>query len=628
MINSALPSSPPQRSRARSRHRSGWPGYAATGTWLRRAARALELRSVGLAHEQFSPQEGLRAGLAIALPLAAALLAGQRWLAWAVFAAFWTCLCDAPAPHAQRRRQLSAFVVAGTAVTLIGSWSASWSAHAALISAPVLVWLTVSVASTLPFGALLGTLLAVVAVVATGFPQTLALAARQAGGFLLGAAWAYALINMLWRIDERIPLRQAARATLTRMLDMAHALPATSPASHERHHRHPHGEHRRAVRMALERWHRLLQRHAQTSPASVVAHHHCLQACEDLFAALIALEHAALTQAISPRQQRRLASLARLVLRHGQRRLWSHPVPPAAPERGATRSTGRAVHYEDALCRGIQRALTRARAVLQDGVAIDASTNAASTPDGAPGSILPSAMRSGLRQASGVAAVFYMAQLCHLGYPYWATMAVVVVLQNPPGLTWSRCLERMAGSVLGGILAGTLLHVVGSSGSTAILPLLAVILGGLAIALRLVNYTVFVVFLTMLFIVVTEMLQHGSAIAWTRVVDNLIGSGVALLAALTLWPEFGATLRERIAMGLRANRAYRAAVAAQLPAATIGQLQRQAGLASVDAEIALHELGGLRRRWSGLSERDMRTLRALRHLAGTAALDWHRRARD
>jgi hypothetical protein len=146
-------------------HRSSLPhrhGRLASqlAAFTRRAARRLELRSFPLLQEQFSAEEGWRACLAIALPLAAAMISGQNWLAWAVFAAFWTCLCDAPGPHTQRRRLLAGFAVAGTAVAFIGSWSASWSSHAALLTAPVMVLLSVTLTGAIQSAALLGTLLA------------------------------------------------------------------------------------------------------------------------------------------------------------------------------------------------------------------------------------------------------------------------------------------------------------------------------------------------------------------------------------------------------------------------------------------------------------------------------------
>ena len=84
-------------------------------------------------------------------------------------------------------------------------------------------------------------------------------------------------------------------------------------------------------------------------------------------------------------------------------------------------------------------------------------------------------------------------------------------------------------------------------------------------SLRSVNYTVFVAFLTMLFILVTELLQPGAGIASARMLDNVIGSIAALLAVLLLWPDFGASPTERIRSGIAANHAYVAAVEAARP---------------------------------------------------------------
>lgn len=592
--------------------------------FTRRAARRLELRSFPLLQEQFSATEGWRACLAIALPLAAAMISGQHWLAWAVFAAFWTCLCDGPGPHAQRRRLLGGFALAGTAVAFIGAWSASWSSHAALLAAPLMVLLSVTLTGAIQSAALLGTLLAVVAVVAAGFPHGPALAALQAGSFLIGALWAWLLINVFWCIDDHAALRQATQAALLRMLDMSSDLLAAREGQHREQHWHSeHGEHRRAVRLALERLRAMLALHEQAATGSTREDSRLLEAGEMIFSALIALEHAAIQQLATPGQRRAVARVARIVV------LYAHQCLAQAP------ATARVLHLErlrqptDPLMRGCLSALMQALALLRSDSAwaryqaehgSDAPASAAPATNWRAG--LGKCLHQGARQAAGVGAVFYAAQVFQLGYPYWATMAVVVVLQGAARQTWTRCLERILGSLLGGALALSLLHVTGSVGW--VLPLVAILLAGLAIALRLVNYTVFVVFLTMLFICVTEMLQPGVGIASTRALDNLIGSAVALLAALALWPDLGASPRERIAVGLQANRDYLDAVVARQPQSTIRRLRRQAGLASIDAETALHDLGGLRRHRERLSYSEMARLREVRELAGQASVAWHR----
>ena len=121
----------------------GWVSRRTAPTTVRLAARWLELRSIGLAPEHFSLAEGCRAALAVGVPLAIAVSFGRAALGWAVFAAFWTCLCDAPGPDRLRRRLLLLFVVCGTLVTLAGAWGASAGAMAGMIIGPALVFLSI-----------------------------------------------------------------------------------------------------------------------------------------------------------------------------------------------------------------------------------------------------------------------------------------------------------------------------------------------------------------------------------------------------------------------------------------------------------------------------------------------------
>jgi hypothetical protein len=62
------------------------------------------------------------------------------------------------------------------------------------------------------------------------------------------------LIHGLWRIDPHAPLDLATRAVVARLTDMAADLEAIGEGQHRDVQWHgAHGEHRRAVRLALER---------------------------------------------------------------------------------------------------------------------------------------------------------------------------------------------------------------------------------------------------------------------------------------------------------------------------------------------------------------------------------------
>lgn len=59
----------------------------------------------------------------------------------------------------------------------------------------------------------------------------------------------------------------------------------------------------------------------------------------------------------------------------------------------------------------------------------------------------------------------------------------------------------------------------------------------------------------MLLVIVIEMLQPWSRIAWARILDNIVGSLALLLAVLALWPDLGVPLEECLRVGIGANHA-------------------------------------------------------------------------
>lgn len=589
------------------------------GPRLRRMARWLELRSFGLTPDQFSRAEGLRAIVAVALPLLLVLMTGRHVFGWAVFAAFWTCLCDIPAAHRLRCRLLAVFVVGGTMIAFLGSWGATLLPGAALIVGPQLVFATALLPALLAHAGMLSVLLGAVAVVSVGFPLPMHEAGLLALSFLIGSSWAFLLIGVLWRIDDARPLEAAAAAALDHLFDMIAGLAAMGEAPHRDAVWHAeHGEHRRTVRAALERLRGLLSRYRDKPAAALKATVALRDATELLFSAAIALEHEFITreETLADRRTaaqallRAVAALRQVCPKRGQAlRIEAESLAELAAAMPPGTARGCVHGAAEALFRFGRETGPAPMGTLSP------------VPDSAPAA-WPGALRQALRQAVGVLAVYAAAFFFGLGYPYWAAMAAVVVLQSATRITFTRAVERVCGSLLGGALALGLLSI----GPThPVLAVAATILAGLTIALRGVNYTVFVLFLTMLFIVVTEILEPGAGIASARMLDNTVGSIAALLAALLLWPDFGPPLNRMIAAGLEANRAYLDAVEADADEAAIHEARRRAGLASIAAEVGLHDLGGFRRRWQRLPRHEAASLKELRMLAGRAAAAWHRR---
>lgn len=579
---------------------------------MRSTARRLELRSIDLAPEHYDLSEGLRAALAVGVPLLVAVLAHRPAWGWAVFAAFWTCLCDMPAPNRLRSKLLGLFVLGGGVVALTGSWATHFYAEsypgvspgAAMLVGPALVFLAVLGGSRIAWGDGLGTLLAVVAVVAVGYPKPIDLAAMQAVAFVIGSAWAYLLINVLWRFDPALPLLRLTNAVILRMLDMIEGL---RDGDSQRH-----GAHRRSVRLGIERLRALLARYAD-DPAGVGSVWRDLEVAEGMFGALIALDQAEIDHTMAEKEMTVVARSARAVLLGWRKRVLGSATHDALFDRLMARLSCGRHRLADPVAIGCLTAIMQAGARLSQPAESPAPSPARPAPP------LSRAARAAARQAAGLVAVYYAAISFHLGYPYWAAMAVVVVLRGEARITWTRAVERIVGSLLGGGITLLLLSFVAAPPA---LVGIAIVLAAMTIPLRAVNYTVFVIFLTMLFVIVTETLQPGAGIASARMLDNVIGSIAALLAALWLWPERGATLRELIKAGIDANQRYAQAVRDDRPPAEMEEARRAAGLASVAAEIALHDpKASFRRR---ASPQEHAAIAALRRTAGEAAILRHR----
>lgn len=117
--------------------------------------------------------------------------------------------------------------------------------------------------------------------------------------------------------------------------------------------------------------------------------------------------------------------------------------------------------------------------------------------------LTPQILRHAVRAAIAVVVAYGAAQALKLDYSYWATIATVVVMQPGASATWRRSIERILGSVAGGVIAAAGAMLLSTQGAVllVIFPVAAA-----TIALRSVSYTLFVAFLTPLFVFVSELL--------------------------------------------------------------------------------------------------------------------------
>ncbi len=572
---------------------------------------------IGLDLRAISVAEGVRAGLAAALPVAASVWLDQPLLSLAALGALLTCIVDPGGPLRRRLPVLLTFVLVGAA--LLGGFGLIRGAGIAATLAAALPALFAT-GFIRVWGApaqALGNLLAVVLLLGTDDPLSLHVALLVGGVFAAGGGWALLLTFVVWRIYPFGPARRAvadvwdALASLTRMLQRLLEAEATGEASieaaWEAHARAGRG----AVRAAIERARATLMGTVDArGPASGPAAQNLmrLEAADQLFAVMIALsdqlENAdpATLRAAVP-LLRRLRPVLRVMAGATEH---EHVDRLPRLERAITamaRMDGQTAPHLAAVARAIADRLRVATRLIDpaqylpgSGVQGDAGLGwrqRMAGPVTANWSFRSATLRHALRLALVVTAALGGTLLRHGPYTHWLTITLVLVMQPFFATTWQRTLERVGGTLLGGVVAAALstlmhnrLHLAG------LLP----VLGALALAVRQVSYGVYIAVYTPVVILLVEQirpLEDQRSIALARAGFTILGGLIAVAANLLLWPSWQPEqVKTDLAATVAAHAAYARAVLLGGGADPVRE-RRGAGLASNNLEAslqrALHE---------------------------------------
>ncbi len=140
-----------------------------------------------------------------------------------------------------------------------------------------------------------------------------------------------------------------------------------------------------------------------------------------------------------------------------------------------------------------------------------------------------------LTTVTEVATVFY--RLLSTTDGFWIPEAALFIGRPDAGATRRRSVLRVAGSAVGVTL--TTLVLVTLDPSARGLALVAVVAGAVAFAVHRVNFGLYIVFVTVLFVVLTAFggVPESHAVV-ERLAFNVLGAGLAV-AALRLWPTPG-----------------------------------------------------------------------------------------
>ena len=543
--------------------------------------------------EQIGIVEGIRACVAVAVMLIADLQLHMPDLAFGAVAAFWTCLCDPGGPNRSRIKVLATYAVGSTLTLSIAAYCAHWGIVAggvALFMLVLLCGLTRSYRPTFgPMPTPTALIAAIAVVIGVTTPRSAVGALELAGGFLLGCVWAMVLCIFIWRTDPRAPARRALQAIFARLEDMVLSLQQLDVDTHADAEQWSelNGDHRRAVRLSIERGREVVARlvggRARLGQS--------IDAAGRAYAALMALSH---HRGRSPHPFD--ASVERPLL-EGLRQLLQEAahqsdqlVPNPEPLLGEGASLLDEAGKQQGLVAHAIAVATHALVALarhwQEPEPEEHASEAAAAAGQSSFNVPAIVWRQALRVAIAVTVSYALGARFDVSFSYWGTIAALVIMQPLGANTWLRVVERAVGTIIGGVLTAILIARLSSPMEMLlfIAPLSAAV-----IALRLVNYGLFMIFLTPMFVLVSDFIHPASSLISSRAINEIIGACIGLAGSLFLWPEKEAdVLSDTVLAALSANMAFASGMLrAQTDAsARLDPLRRDAGLASTRAEIA------------------------------------------
>jgi len=565
---------------------------------------------VGLDFTAVSLAEGVRAALAVAVLVALNEWAAVPDLTEAALGALLTCLCDPGGPIRRRVPALLTFLVLGSAATAAFGLLRNAGVLPAAIAGSAWILCTMFARAWGPTPMQVGNLLTVVAVLALdrhvgGWAHALEVGAM----FGAGSFWALALAVLIWRVHPYGPARRATAEVYRRLATLAADLSELLAQGGARPDWAAHARaHRRYVRDGIEAARaEVLEVIRGRGQGSARGNALLIQAeaADQLFGALIALsdllEHgdadarqaarpvlpalrlllAAIADAITLEQpvaergmiERLLAEIAR-----GRDSAALAGVTEALGERlriAALMTTPEGETVEGVEPRDREKLARRLIAPLRANLGWDSA-----------------ALRHAIRAGAVALPALVITLSAGVAYAHWLTITLVLTLQPFFALTWQRAVERVGGTVLGGIAAAALAAFVHTpvAMAAALFPLAVA-----AFAVRRVSFGLFTAALTPLIVLLSELGQPGSsefAIAAWRAGFTVAGGAMAVLGGDLLWPSWEpARVRARLQDAISAHAEYAdAELAALLGEGTSEAAEaarRQAGVANNNFETTL-----------------------------------------
>lgn len=513
---------------------------------------------------------GVRTAFALLIPVIAGDLLGQPLFSWAALGGWLGSLADKGGSYRTRATTMSAFAILG----FVCAYAGTEAAH--VVPVAVISMLVVGLLAGLARvygdeGSTVGLFIAVIYAVAVGSPSRVPhLAWLRAEMFVGGVAWAMVLSLLLWPLHPFRPARRAVANGYRVLADFARSLEEVTGAIGDpssSHLRERARAHHADVREALEAARLVIvdarrPRQGRTPRGELLLV--LTEGAEQLFGTLVAIDaeleaahesgssmgDAAFAQAFGALAAT-LDRLANAVDDTVIARRRDAATPPLAVGVAIPQSWTN-VHLRAAVTL-LSRVASDVAVLVETAANIDSRASAV-VPHTGEHRVAPPPRRTpldwlralrealtsrslparhGLRMGIAAALAVWLSFTLDITRGYWATITTLIVLQPYTGATTRKTLQRVGGSVLGGIIAAGL----------AVLARTKLAIAGVmvpftvaAVAVLPLNYGVFVLLLTPVFVLLAEPHPGDWGIAGLRVVNTLLGGIIALAAAQLLWP--------------------------------------------------------------------------------------------
>lgn len=590
---------------------------------------------------------GLRAAVALCTPLLIGDLAGLPLLGWAALGGFEAILADTGGPYRSRLASLATLSIGGSAGLFLGciaGRSLIWAVPVTI--AFCFLWSYLAVLGQ-PFSSA-GLLVQVIYICGIGAPPAnWSAALTWSIALFLGGVWAAVLSLLLWPLDAYRPARLAIAdcynelaSFLGSVYDLATREQTSSrtPASALWHRLAQHHQYR--IRRAVEHgWQTVASVQVERKADSARAHQFVvlLEHADLLIARTVALAEHLEAQSANPAGsacfQRGLESLSDL--RSAEQWIASlltrRRSLTVAHARAKWREMDRLPHYlagcldasspndsfllsQVAESASVLQSSIESASLLRLGQSPEASTDAPATSAKAghvdqrlkqsrlgPNLDLLAAnftfssltLRHALRVTVVCGLDVALILLLHIDHGYWLLLTSLIVLQPHVSGTLRRGLERIGGTIGGGILAAILAVLLHNQ-----LVIAAVLfpLSLLAIAVLPLSYAAFAFFLTPAFVLAWLPYSGDWQLALIRILNTFAGAVISILAMMFLFPIYE---RDRapafLRASLRADRDYLEQLAASWGSDSPGvrplaSARRRTGLAHNDSDESLQRL--------------------------------------